>query len=282
MPSQRRVRLLFLAVVTVVAFMLFYGSGTSSSDGTIEEFYRKTAGALEDADFRAGRRGGHGDPATRLPPAPPDTDRDGDIDDDDERLAQDMAGRLRAAEQKAKEQARQKAPLRPDSPSEVVGVGSSADGQVGKKRLAEKEGDDLSDSPDSEKARDLLNELDVEESEEMHTAEIELNAILKKAPVIIFSKTWCPHSKRAKHILLNKYEMDPVPYVVELDEHPHGAAIQALLAEKTRHSTVPNVLVSGISIGGGDDVAELDDNGTLIEKFEYLAGNRLAVTKTDV
>lgn len=100
-----------------------------------------------------------------------------------------------------------------------------------------------------------------------------------RCAVIIFSKTWCPHSKRAKHILLDLYTIDPEPYVVELDEHPHGASIQALLSEKTRRSTVPNVLVSGISIGGADNVADLDSAGMLAEKINQLGQGRLTVTK---
>ncbi|KAJ6150810.1 hypothetical protein N7470_007404 [Penicillium chermesinum] len=64
-------------------------------------------------------------------------------------------------------------------------------------------------------------------------AKSELNYILKQAPVIIFSKSYCPHSKRAKTILLEGYEISPKPYVVELDQHRLGADLQSLLAETT-------------------------------------------------
>lgn len=37
-----------------------------------------------------------------------------------------------------------------------------------------------------------------DETEEEHRIEEEMNAILKKGPVIVFSKSFCPHSKKAK------------------------------------------------------------------------------------
>ncbi len=93
--------------------------------------------------------------------------------------------------------------------------------------------------------------------------------------VIIFSKTYCPHSKRAKDILLKKYTIVPSPFVVELNEHPKGALLQEKLAEMTSRKTVPNVLISGKSIGGGDEVAELDQSMKLIEKIKSLGGKQI-------
>ncbi len=95
--------------------------------------------------------------------------------------------------------------------------------------------------------------------------------------VVIFSKSYCPHSKRAKGILLEKYLIDPPPYVVELDEHPIGDKIQARLAEMTKRRTVPNVMIYGVSIGGGDDIAALDKDKKLAEKLKSLGQNRIEV-----
>lgn len=94
------------------------------------------------------------------------------------------------------------------------------------------------------------------------------------AAVIIFSKTFCPHSKKAKAILLDKYVIDPPPHVVELDIHPQGAELQALLAEKTGRRTVPNIMVNGVTIGGGDEVSALDESGELGAKVEDLGQAR--------
>ena len=97
--------------------------------------------------------------------------------------------------------------------------------------------------------------------------------------VIIFSKTYCPYSKRAKGILLEKYAIDPAPYVVELDEHPLGRKIQEKLGVMTGRTTVPNIMVYGVSIGGGDDIAALDAEKKLGEKIKTVAGKRVEVTE---
>ena len=97
--------------------------------------------------------------------------------------------------------------------------------------------------------------------------------------MIIFSKSYCPYSKRAKGILLEKYSIDPPPYVVELDEHPLGAKIQARLADLTGRRTVPNIMVNEKSIGGGDEISELDGRKTLIDKFKSVMGSKRLTMK---
>lgn len=42
---------------------------------------------------------------------------------------------------------------------------------------------------------------------------------------------------------------------------------------------MPNVLVSGRSIGGGDDIEALDMQGVLIEKVKAMAGKRIMEAK---
>lgn len=138
-------------------------------------------------------------------------------------------------------------------------------------------------------------------SKEDHEVEIELNLILKKGPseslqvampaedrllllanntpVIVFSKSYCPHSAKAKRILLEKYTIVPAPYVVELDIHPMGPGLQNALAKSTGRRTVPNVLISGRSIGGGDDIEALDSNGALIEKIKTMGAKRIVEAK---
>lgn len=113
------------------------------------------------------------------------------------------------------------------------------------------------------------------EIEEDAAVEDVLNDILKMAPIIVFSKSYCPYSKKAKHILLNIYNIEPPPYVVELDKHEMGTSIQARLADITHRSTVPNVLIRGRSIGGGDDVAALHEAGKLEEKVRECGGKQI-------
>jgi glutaredoxin len=90
--------------------------------------------------------------------------------------------------------------------------------------------------------------------------------------VVIFSKSYCPYSKRAKTILLEKYNIVPAPHVVELDQHAMGQQLQSLLAKNTGRRTVPNVLVNGKSIGGGDDVTALDEKDELASTLKNLGG----------
>ncbi|KAI8965571.1 glutaredoxin [Daldinia sp. FL1419] len=263
MPSARRVRLLMMVVLAAVITTLFFTSQMRSAiphdNRTVHDFFGKTMNGL-------GPQKGSGQvvmsgKGTTVDSTVKDKDGDGSVDEDDEQLAKEMADRLRAAEQKAKDLANAKAPLKPDSPSDVVGVGSSAGGQ--------KKGSSKGSSKDIDE--------DNEESEEDRKVEATLNSLLKKSPVVIFSKTFCPYSKRAKGILLEKYSIDPAPYVVELDEHPLGKQLQAKLGLKTGRKTVPNIMINGKSVGGSDEIAELDSRKTLIDKFKSMGGKQLSM-----
>lgn len=99
--------------------------------------------------------------------------------------------------------------------------------------------------------------------------------MLTRRPVIIFSKTYCPYSMKAKHILLEQYKIVPEPYVAELDIHPLGMRLQAALQKSTGRRTVPNVLISGKSIGGGDDIATLDSEDKLASTIREMGGKRI-------
>jgi glutaredoxin len=266
MPSRRRFRaLITLSIILVVIFLLYTASRRSPEDtSSVGDFYHKTKNALENK--KSDVKGANG----KSP--------------EDQEVSRQMSERLKEAAQVAKDNANAKAP-KPDPPSEVVGVGSAAEGAredklVGKKR----KGTGDSQAPIKE------------ENKEDHAVEDELNSILKKSPskssqtfhsfkkqganwclskVIVFSKSYCPHSARAKRILLEKYIIDPKPFVVELDQHPLGLNLQSRLEEITGRRTVPNVLVNGKSIGGGDDVAALDDSDELVKKIKELGGKRM-------
>jgi glutaredoxin len=114
-----------------------------------------------------------------------------------------------------------------------------------------------------------------EVSEEEHMVQDTLNDILKKGPIIIFSKSYCPYSKKAKHILLDLYDISPPPYVVELDLHELGHGLQSTLGLMTGRRTVPNVLINGKSIGGGDDIEALDDDDKLVSTVASMGGKRI-------
>ncbi|KAI0402051.1 thioredoxin-like protein [Xylaria palmicola] len=267
MASPRRLRFLMIAVLAIIVTILFFTSQKRQSappdTRTMNTFFGKTVNGLDqqhrhDGQVVIGGKGSAADANLK------DHDGDGSVDEDDERLAQEMAERLRAAEQQAKDLANAKAPLKPDAPSDVVGVGSSAGGQDKKKYKISKQ-----DAEDEEE--------DGEESQEDSEVEVTLQRILKRSPVVIFSKTYCPYSKRAKGLLLEKYVIEPTPYVVELNEHPLGPKLQALLEEKTGRGTVPNIMINGQSVGGSDDIAELDVRKTLIDKFKSIGGKKFSM-----
>ncbi|KAK1725671.1 glutaredoxin [Colletotrichum acutatum] len=267
MPSQRQLRTLLVGVLIGVVFVLFYTSSLRANEvkdeRTIQDFYHKTVNGLKHKQ-PPGQAVLEGNKPKAAGHVPVDKDADGDVDADDEKLAKDMQGRLKAAEDKAKELANKKSPLKPDAPSDVVGKGNSAAGQKKKEKTAN--GKEVIESDEEEKK---------DESDEEHAVEVELNTILKKSPVIIFSKSYCPYSKKAKALLLEKYSIEPTPYVVELDKHPLGPQLQAFLGEKTGRKTVPNILVNSVSIGGGDDIIELDSQKKLVPRIIDLGQKKV-------
>lgn len=97
--------------------------------------------------------------------------------------------------------------------------------------------------------------------------------------VTIFSKTYCPYSKRAKGILLDKLTISPTPNVVELNEHPLGPHLQNLLEKTTGRRTVPNVLIYGKSIGGADEIVALDNDDKLVTKIIDLGNSKVTVAE---
>ncbi|KAK8138599.1 hypothetical protein PG984_001979 [Apiospora sp. TS-2023a] len=256
MPSARRVRFLVMVGMAVIVTTLFFTSKFGSDESSaIQDFYGKTVNAMERKRGSGGAQiimDGKG--ATALSEAK-DKDGDGSVGEDDR-----WPSASRAAEQRAKDQANAKAPLKPDAPSEVVGVGSSAGGQHRKLKDKEASADSTDESGPESKVETTLNE------------------ILKKLViVVIFSKSYCPYSKRAKGVLLEKYTIDPAPYVVELDEHPLGKELQAKLGEMTGRSTVPNIMIDGKSIGGSDEINELDARKTLIDKIKSMGSKKVSM-----
>jgi hypothetical protein len=162
--------MLLVVALGVIVTMLFFTSqwrATREHDTrSIQDFYHNTVNAMD-----ASRRGSggaqivmNGKAGTQVNPQAKDKDGDGTVGADDVQESEQMAERLRAAEQKAKDSANAKAPLKPDSPGKVVGVGSSAGGQ-GKKGK----------TTTSEASRE-------DETAEEHEVEVTLNEILKRSP----------------------------------------------------------------------------------------------------
>lgn len=168
MPSPRRVRLFMLAATVTFVFVFFYrgfDSGTDASYPGTPGFMEKTKHAMDGTaqgkpviDSQTGQQAGN---------VLADKDGDGDVDKDDREAAAKMQERLKVAEQQAKDKANKKGGLQPDAPREIVGVGSSADGQD----------KDKAGSKGSSKSVDEMSKEDL-------LAETEIKSILKKAPSV--------------------------------------------------------------------------------------------------
>ncbi|KAL5390638.1 hypothetical protein DPSP01_001713 [Paraphaeosphaeria sporulosa] len=243
MPSQRRMRLYVLLLALAIIITLYMTR--SSSQTRTSPFYVKTQEALQAAEY---------------------------VEASKQRDAEKVGSRLKAAADDARKAAEEKGKKFVDSvtggDADKAPRGRYANSKDGKQQPLEGVAVVGGRTQDKKPAKE-------NETEDYHEAEVELNTILKKSPIIIFSKTYCPHSRKAKHILLQTYDIDPAPYVVELDEHPIGLKLQEVLADTTGRRTVPNVMVLGQSIGGGDQMQELDETDTMAETIKKLGDTRI-------
>lgn len=273
MPSQRRVKVFGLTVLLVVLITMYYTSAARHT--RTSDFYVKTTSALQEKADAAAVRAAE---AAREQPHAENPD---------------VGQRLKAAELAAKKAADKKGA---EFEQGIMGEGSGERSVAGRLLMKDAEEKPLGVAqvggrPDQQRERENKKP----ETKEEHEVEMELSAILKKSPsrsspsyrpngaaltlfsfaVIIFSKSYCPYSKKAKHILLDLYKIVPAPYVVELDLHPLGSALQAMLSEKTGRRTVPNVLINAVSVGGGDDIQALHEQGKLIETVTSMGGKKI-------
>ncbi|OXV11936.1 hypothetical protein Egran_00301 [Elaphomyces granulatus] len=240
MRSQRRIRLFFVAILVTVLVILYLTADARQARN--QKFYQSTVEAM-DAHEAAKKSS---------------LDEDGLF----ERLQPIKAPvndeALRANKEKVGQESKDK-----NEETEDISVA----GRTKVQALKTKE--EKANPPQK-----IVEKPDKQDDEDPET-KAELNMILKRSPIIIFSKSYCPHSAKAKSILLEKYSITPLPFVVELDKHPTGRKLQDLLAKNTGRSTVPNILINGRSIGGGDEVAALDNNNELVEKIKSLGGKRI-------
>ncbi|KAJ9454563.1 Glutaredoxin-C3 [Diplonema papillatum] len=81
-----------------------------------------------------------------------------------------------------------------------------------------------------------------------------------KAPVLLFSKTFCQFCKRAKATLA---EHGAEPFVVELDQRDDGDKLQLELEKITGQHTVPNLFINDHHIGSSTEVAAVAKSGRL-------------------
>ncbi|XP_024980864.1 monothiol glutaredoxin-S6-like [Cynara cardunculus var. scolymus] len=94
-----------------------------------------------------------------------------------------------------------------------------------------------------------------------------VQTVIYSNKIAIFSKSYCPYCRRAKHIF---NELQEQPYVVELDLRDDGYQIQNVLLDLVGRRTVPQIFVNGKHIGGADDLEVAVRSGVL---QDLLDGN---------
>ncbi|ESX00170.1 hypothetical protein KL918_004959 [Ogataea parapolymorpha] len=107
----------------------------------------------------------------------------------------------------------------------------------------------------------------------------EFKEILSLSPVAIFSKSYCPYSKKLKDLLQTSYDITPQPTVVELDLHKHGKELQDYIASVSGRRTVPNLFVNGVSRGGSDEMSALHADNKLLDQLTAWGGPKVKVEK---
>ncbi|SPO29794.1 related to Glutaredoxin [Ustilago trichophora] len=83
----------------------------------------------------------------------------------------------------------------------------------------------------------------------------------------VFSKSYCPYSKKAK-ALLNSLNATYTLYEVDLRPDAHN--LQSLLSSLTGHRTFPTILVRDRLLGGNDDLQDLESIHALKSVLESV------------
>ncbi|CAO2605862.1 Thioredoxin reductase 3 [Lemmus lemmus] len=92
-----------------------------------------------------------------------------------------------------------------------------------------------------------------------------LKDLIEANRVMIFSKSYCPHSTRVKEL----FSSLGVDYnILELDQVDDGASVQEVLTEISNQKTVPNIFVNKVHVGGCDRTFQAHQNGLLLKLLQ--------------
>uniref|UniRef100_A0A9J2Q0P0 Glutaredoxin domain-containing protein n=1 Tax=Ascaris lumbricoides TaxID=6252 RepID=A0A9J2Q0P0_ASCLU len=86
---------------------------------------------------------------------------------------------------------------------------------------------------------------------------------INSIPVVVFSKSWCAFSRKAKQALSTFRLPSEFYEIIELDEIENGDSIQDALQCISGVRTVPRVFIGGQCIGGADETVEALRSGRL-------------------
>lgn len=131
---------------------------------------------------------------------------------------------------------------------------------------------------DKKSTKKKLKNTEVLDSLSTYSAKADYDLMIESSPVVIFSKSYCPYSKKLKALLSKEYKITPEPFVLELDLYEHGTDLQAHVGKVTKRTTVPNLIVDAVSYGGCDDIVALHENGELLQSLKQWLGAKGSVT----
>ncbi|KAJ2398416.1 hypothetical protein GGI23_003220 [Coemansia sp. RSA 2559] len=99
--------------------------------------------------------------------------------------------------------------------------------------------------------------------------DLKIRSLIKDNRVMVFSKTYCPYSKRAKRLLGEYRNARGLEFsVLEADLEPDSMAVKAALGRVSSRLTFPNIFVDGQSIGGSDELVQKHQNGELADMLQ--------------
>ena len=93
----------------------------------------------------------------------------------------------------------------------------------------------------------------------------EVEQQITSAPVVVFSKTYCPYCAEVLDLLK---DIDPPAKVIQLDQEDYGVWRQDALEDITDQRTVPNIFIEGRHIGGCDDLHTGIKSGEVQKKLD--------------
>uniref|UniRef100_A0A671EFT0 Thioredoxin reductase 3 n=1 Tax=Rhinolophus ferrumequinum TaxID=59479 RepID=A0A671EFT0_RHIFE len=115
-------------------------------------------------------------------------------------------------------------------------------------------------SPPGRRARPWFPGISCTSAEAREELRRRLLGLIEDNRVMIFSKSYCPHSTRVKEL----FSSLGVEYnILELDQVDDGASVQEVLSEITNQITVPNVFVNKVHMGGCDRTFQAHQSGLL-------------------
>lgn len=276
MPSARRVRMVLFTTILGLLTLLYITTGASST--RTSDFYQKTV-SLMDARSRAADMAQQGRGQQLTPQEENETLRSRlrDAENAAKKSADERYRALRDVERVIK-QNRDAAALEGVEEKSIAGRKMMAKEPLAAPLTSLSSTSSVSATKAAAAPRHGGEQIVLQEHQDdpaAHAIEEDMANILKRAPMVIFSKSYCPHSKKAKRVLLQAYSIEPPPYVVELDQHPKGAKLQELLLQTTGRRTVPNILINGKSMGGGDETERLWKSGELPVTVKQMSGKKI-------